>query len=71
MTHQVKHLPLQNESVQRLHQLGDGSSVVPPVDVVQVNVGRSETLKRYIDVEMQRLQAVAVEKVLLLDGSVV
>ena len=69
MTHQVEHLPPLNETMQRLHQLGDGSGIVPPVNIVQINVGRSETLKRDIDVEMHRLQAVAIEEVLLLDGS--
>lgn len=52
------------------HELGDSRSVVPPVNVIQIDVRRAETLERQFNVEMQRLEAVAVVKMFLFDSRI-
>lgn len=54
-----------------MHELGDGGGEVPPVNIVQVDIGRTEALERDIDVEVKGLESVPIEEVLLLDLRIV
>ena len=39
MAHQIQDLALHDEGMEAVHDLFDGGSVVPPVDVEEINVG--------------------------------
>ena len=58
---EVEDLALHDESVEAVHDLLDGASVVPPVDVEDVNVIRAQLSERVVDGVEHRLDAVANE----------
>ena len=66
-TYEVEDFARKDEPVQGLHQLGDASGEVPPVDVEEVDVGSRKPLEGRLNADMQGLEAVPGELDLLGD----
>ena len=58
-TYEVKHLSERHESMQSIHDFFDRRCVVPEMDVENVDVSRTETLKAILHGELERLDVVS------------
>lgn len=56
---EVKHLALDDESMETIYDFLDGSGVVPPVDVKDINVVDAQLLERGVDRVYHRFEVVA------------
>ena len=57
-TYEVKHLSERHERMQSIHDFFDRRCVVPEMDVENVDVSRTETLKAILHGELERLDVV-------------
>ena len=57
--YQVENLSLKNEGVERIHDLLDGGSPVPPVQVEKIYVRGAELLERRIHGDTKRFSIVS------------
>ena len=58
IAYEVENLALLNEYVERVHDLFDGGSVVPPVYIEKVNIRRAQLLERRFHGDVQGFGAV-------------
>ena len=53
--------------METVHDLLDRGSVVPPMDIQNVDIGCTKVLQTFFDRQMQRFDMVAIKDCLLLD----
>ena len=69
-THEVDDLPSLHQRVKGLHHLGNGGSIVPVMDVEQVDIVGAQPLERGLQANVQGFGVVARIEDLLVNGGV-